>query len=434
MNTATTLIGCVCLTLAVGSTTVQAQPPEDDYVSRREHEALKRDFEALKAELRSSSRGRAGQQDQSDTAGDESMRLQLERTRLRLEALEELTETFETGTTNFVVTGYTFTNFFDVRGEDSSFGAGFNPIFLWKLSDQLLFKAELEVELEGDETHVALEYMDLSFVVNDYLTLSAGKFLTPLSNFKENLHPTWINKLPKQPMFASGGNRLIPTTSLGFQARGAVPIGKTKLTYAAYVSNGFSLQDAGDDAGKLAFKNFEDINNNKAIGGRIGFFPIPELEGFYAFNFADVAATGSAFGSVDALVQVFGLNYVTSSERIGGQLDLRFEYVLSDVDDVDFGSGIFDNEREGGYVQVAYRPTMAGSFFKDLEGVFRYDFIDQPAGAPEAFDIDRFTIGLNYWLSPSAVFKIAYQFEDVDDPAGARASEDGLLAQFTYGF
>ncbi len=352
-----------------------------------------------------------------------------------MDQVSDLTLDFDAGTTNFIVTGYTFANFFDLQDEDSSFSAGFNPIFVWKLSDQLFIKSELEVELEESETEVALEYLDLSYVVNDYLTLSAGKFLTPLSYFKENLHPAWINKLPKQPLFASGGKRLIPTSSLGVQARGAIPFGGgTRLTYAAYVSNGFTVNTTGDKTGKLAFKNFEDINNNKAFGGRVGFFFIPELEGYYAFNFSDVAPTGSMLGSVDALVQVAGLNFVTDHEAIGGLLDIRFEYVFSDVDDIDFGGGAFDNEREGGYAQIAYRPTGAGSFFEKFEGVFRYDFIDQPSGAPDAADIDRFTFGVNYWVSPSAVVKIAYQFDDVDDPAGGTGEEDGLLLQFAIGF
>lgn len=359
--------------------------------------------------------------------------------KLRVADLEEEADragdlTFGTGSTNFIVTGYTFTNFSDLQDDDSTFSAGFNPIFLWKLSDQLLVKAELELELEDSSTHVALEYLDMSYIVNDYLTLSAGKILIPLSYFKENLHPAWINKLPKQPLFASGGRRLIPTSSIGLQARGAFPVGNTKMNYAAYITNGFTVNTTGDKAGKLAFKNFEDINNNKGFGARVGFFFIPELEGYYALNVADVVPTGSALGSVDSLVQVFGLNYVSDNEALGGILDLRLEYVLSDVDDVDYGAGVFDNEREGGYAQVAYRPTGAGSFLEDFEGVFRYDFIDQPSGAADAADIDRYTLGVNYWISPSAVVKLAYQFEDVDDPNGLTSESEGLLLQFAIGF
>lgn len=139
-------------------------------------------------------------------------------------------------------------------------------------------------------------------------------------------------------------------------------------------------------------------------------------------------------GDLDALVWSAGVNYIAENEAIGGRIDVRFEYIWSDVDDVDFGTGRFDNEREGGYAQVAYRPTQAGSFLEDLEFVFRYDFLDQPSRAPDPADIDRFTFGVNYWLSPSAVFKVAYQFEDVDDSTGAREQEEGLLLQFAVGF
>lgn len=420
------LVGLFIPTLAsVGNAQSDAAARLQDQLQEMEarHKA---EMDALRAEMDALRRAQP-----PDAA---EMNLRLEELEDEMDEMGDAGGDFDAGTTNFIVTGYAFTNFTNVENSDSSFIAGFNPIFLWKLSDQLFIKSELELELEGSSTKIALEYLDMSYVVNDYLTITAGKFLTPLSYFKENLHPAWINKLPKQPMFASGGLRLIPTTSIGVEARGAVPVGNTKLNYAAYVANGFTVNTTGTKAGRLAFKNFDDINNNKAFGGRIGFFFLPELEGFYAAHFGDVVASGSTFGSVDALVQVAGLNFVTEHESIGGRLDIRFEYVMSDVDDVDYGTGVFNNEREGGYVQIAYRPAGSDAFLDKLEGVFRYDFLDQPSGAPDPADIDRYTLGLNYWVSPSAVFKIAYQFDDVDDPTGATSDSDGVTMQFAIGF
>tara|TARA_R110002094_G_scaffold175376_5_gene155796 strand:+ start:933 stop:1472 length:540 start_codon:yes stop_codon:yes gene_type:complete len=97
------------------------------------------------------------------------------------------------GANAFYVTGYTSTGFTNRVGEDSSFGATFAPIFLWKVGDNLFFEAELEVELEGAETEVGLEYAQLSYLVNDYLTVGVGKFLNPGNYFMERLHPSWIN-------------------------------------------------------------------------------------------------------------------------------------------------------------------------------------------------------------------------------------------------
>ena len=409
------------LVIPLMSTATYAQntDPSDELMEQlQEMEARhQREMDALRAELEALRQARPAD---ADEVGQRINELEQQ-----LEELSDFTLDLRPGTSNFLVTGYARTTFTNKEGSDSSFDAAFFPIFLWKLSDQIFIASELEVELSSDgETEVALEFLEMDFIVNDYLTLRGGKFLSPLSTFKEQLHPSWINKLPDQPLFASGGTRLIPTSSLGIEARGAFPIGQTTLTYSAWIANGFELEPSG----KLSFSNFSDINNNKSIGARIGFFPIPELEVFYAFDFGDVAASGSA--GVDALIQDFGLGYVTEQDWLGGRLDIRFEYVFSDVDD----TGPFDNEREGGYAQVAYRPTRAGSFLKDLEGVVRYDFIDQPSGAPDPSDEERWTIGLNYWLSPSAVFKLAYQFDDVDDPSGAKSSSDAIMAQFAIGF
>lgn len=352
----------------------------------------------------------------------------------QVEEMQGLTNALRPGTTKFLLSGYASATFNSTQDENSAFSAQFNPIFNWILSDRVFFTGELEFELEDDATEVGLEYATLVFVVNDYLTIVAGKPLTPLSTFKENLHAPWINKMPDQPLFAEGPTRLVPTSSLAFMARGALPIGKTKLTYSAYVSNGFSLSTTGESAGKLGFSNFGDINNNKAIGGRIGFFPIPELEIAYAFTFGEVDADGSGFGNINAIVQDIAISFVTESEKIGGQLDVKAELVISDVEDVDFGMGAFDNMRYGGYAQVAYRPTMSDGFIKDLEGVVRYDWIDQPSGAPVSFTQRRIGFGVNYWVTPSAVFKVAYEYSDFDDPAGDLGSRNGVLFQFAVGF
>jgi len=157
----------------------------------------------------------------------------------------------------------------------------------------------------------------------------------------------------------------------------------------------------------------------------------------YAFNYGRVGASGTSFQGTDALIHDISLGYVVESEAIGGRLSTRAEFVLSDVGDTLFGGATFDNSRSGGYGEIAYRPTMSGSFLKDLEGIVRYDWLENPAsaaGISTSFDEQRFTIGLAYWLNPSSVFKVAYQFDDVDDPTGNRTANDSLMLQFAMGF
>ena len=350
----------------------------------------------------------------------------------QLDDVRSLALSSKPGNNKFVVTGFGSVGYTNAEGSNSSFTAGFNPIILYKLGERVFAEAELEFTYEDNgDTATELEFAKLAYIVNDHLTLSGGRFLTPLSTFKEHLHPTWINKLPDQPLFAEGPIRLIPTSSLGFEGRGAFAMGKTKLTYAAYVTNGFALDASGPTAGQLTFDNNVDLNNGKSGGARIGFFPFPALEVVYAFNLGKVGAPGA--GNPTALVQDIAISYVKESEKIGGKLDVRGELVFSRVNDQDFGSGVFNNNRNGGYAQIAYRPTMSDSFFQNVEGVFRYDFVNQPSngGAPASFDENRYTVGVNYWLSPSAVLKFAYQ---IDAKSGATMDNNAFMVQFAIGF
>jgi hypothetical protein len=287
------------------------------------------------------------------------------------------------------------------------------------------------------ETEVNLEYANLSYIANDYLTLKVGRFLAPFGTFADRLHPGWINKLPDQPL-AVGEDSLSPWSELGVQASGGFPAGPTKFNYAVYVSNGPRLNTTDPDtAGSLQFDNNVDINNNKAVGTRIGFLPIPELELGYSFQYAKVGEDVNA----SAYLHAVDLNYVRSCPRLKGVVDVKAQWMWSQVSDVtyDTGSGpfTFNNRRNGGYAQLAYRPSLLkNKFLQNLEGVCRWDTINNPSGAPaaSAFDENRWTFGLNYWLGSSTVIKAAYQFGDRRTPGEGRENVNAFLFQAAMGF
>lgn len=441
MNTPLTCIALVGLALCSGAALGQGQPPDEGSVSRAEHEALRNDLETLRAEMAAlrEEREAAPRTGHPEAAAQEPTWLDLERLRLRQDMIEQTLLEARYGESNFHFSGFAFTRFTNVEGSDSSFTAVVVPVILWELSDRLLFETEIEFGLETEDgegkTEVELEYAHASYILNDYVTLGAGKFLTPFGIFGERLHPAWINKLPDGPLaFGHGG--LVPMSSLGAYVRGGFPIGKFKGNYAFYVSNGPSLVTEGHDVGGLNFENFDDINNNKAFGGRVGFLPLPEVEVGYSFQFADVTPSGFD-QQADALLQSIDLSYVTESDLLGGLIDLRFEWVLSDVDDVTFVDEhdgeefTFNNERNGGYVQLAFRPTKSDlKLLRDMEFVGRYGWLDLPSGAEESFDQDRWTLGVNYWLNPSTVLKIAFEHTQVD----GGNDFDAAKAMFAIGF
>ena len=402
-----------------------------------EHQKLleeMKEMKAFKAQFEASQKKIIAQQAETVQSIDELAK--------ETKAAKQMAKESFPGSTKFHMTGYGSAGFIaQDHGGDQKFSATFNPIFLWKLSDRLLFEGELEAELEGVDTSLKLELAQLSYVVNDYVTIGAGKFLNPMDYFVERQHMAWVNKLPDKPLAVYDG--LLPETEVGVQIRGGIPVGKAKLGYAFFLANANALNaDPGsvapEDLGTLEYNNFDNAGKHIAVGGRVGFSPFPELEVGYGFQFSDVAPLHTGH-SVNSLLQSADLSYVRDSERLRGVINFKAQWVWSHIDRFTYdpdgtigGPFNFNNNRDGGYVQLAYRPTRASNkFLKNLEPVFRYDMLSQkktPTGADET----RSTFGLNYWLGPSSVVKVAYAFDGQSGPNADR--HNGLMLQFATGF
>jgi hypothetical protein len=369
---------------------------------------------------------------------------EIEELRTELAKVKETAASAVPGMTKSLLTGYAFAGFANREGENSSFNAGLVAILLWKLNDRLFFEGEVEFEQEDNETEVGLEYAHLTYLLNDYITVGVGKFLTPFGQFPDRLHPAWINKLPDFPLVFREEGGLVGFTQTGAQIRGVIPLGPTKILYDLYVSNGPRLHtDDLEELGTLGFNNFTDINNNKAVGGRIGFMPIPQLEVAYSVQASSVNAPETSRSNADVLLQAVDMSYLRDVEWLKGGIDLRAEWVWSRVSrltydpegELGFGPITFSNRRNGGYAQLAYRPyKLKLPVIDKLEAVVRFDNLNAPSGAPESFDEERWTIGLNYWLGQSTVIKAAYQIGHRDGEETGHENVDSFLIQAAMGF
>jgi len=339
--------------------------------------------------------------------------------------LREQVHTALPGTEHLVIAGDAAVGFVNQQKTNSTFFAGVSPIFLWEPTDRLLFEAAFDVGISTDtdnnsSTSFDLTIADASFIVNDRLIVGGGLFVVPFGQYHNHFDPPWINKLPDDPLVFSDGG-IAPGSQVGIFGRGAAPLGSAKLVYDAYVANGPNLitNDPGA-AGSLNFDDFTDLNNSKAAGGRIGFLPVPSLEVGYSAQFAQVAPSG--FGrNVDAFLQAVDVNWVQEVRPLGGVVTARAEWVWSDVSKVTydangklgFGPMSFGNNRDGGYAMLAYRPTLAtNEILRNFEAVFRYDMMHSPLHAPGGEHEQRFEFGIDYWLTPSAVLKVAYEVDD----------------------
>ena len=406
--------------LTIASPVARAQDTTTDgYVTRKEYEELKDQLLAMKKELdalkkekavapkreSSESQAVADTAPKQDSPGGQAVG-DLHK-QVALPVAESVGSLL--GTTKFLLAGWADGMFEARNGQVSTFSASFNPIFLWELTPKLLFDGRLEIEPSGGGTNVNLVNAQISYLLNDYIALGAGEFFSPSNVFVERFEPQWINKLPDRPLAVYHG--LLPNISVGAQVRGGFPIGPTRADYAFYVSNGPVLNtfDARN-AGTLDFNSYTDNNDNKAVGGRVGFLPIPGVEVGYGFETSKPGFQGTTFSDLQALVQSVDLEITRDSDLLKGRINLFAQYAWSHVDhavydpdgSLGFGPLAFTSKQDGGYAEIAYRPTKVDiDFVRNLEMVFRWDHLSRdPSGLGDPWET-RWTLGLNYWLSPS---------------------------------
>ena len=431
--------------------------PGENYVSREEydklkaeHEAMKEELQQLKAAVRQMANGTApaapaeGPPKKAVAKNtSESKQVVTETTSSDIGALQEDLENLKAevkglipGSTKFLLAGYGTGSFIAKSGEDPFFDATFNGFFLWKMTDRLFFEGELEFEFEDGATTTNLEIAQASYLLNDYMTIGVGRFLNPMNYFVERQHMGWVNKFPDKPLAVYDG--LLPESELGAQLRGVIPIGPTKLEYVGFVANAPGLITMPDDLstlGMLDFDNDANAGGHVAVGGHVGFIPIPQLEIGYGVQRSMVGPRDHA---VENILQSADFNFVADSPMLKGLINFRAQWVWShigrfvyDPNGVQgFGPVAFSTNPNGGYVQLAYRPTGFGNVIKNFEPVVRYDRFNQ-LHTPVGFDEERWSFGLDYWLTASAVIKAAYEVDNKNN--GAR-DQNAFMLQVAVGF
>ena len=325
------------------------------------------------------------------------------------------------------LSGYASADYVSVENGPAAFAANFNPMFHFLYDNKILWEAELEVEVEENgDTNIGLEYTTVDWFLNDNLTLVAGKFLSPIGNFRQNLHPSWINKLPSAPS-GFGHDGAAPTSEVGLQIRGGNPVGANgRITYAAYVGNGPKIEGEDGEIHAVEAEGFaSDPDDEKVFGGRVAFLPIPNLEFAVSGATGDVAIVENDGVDLDGdptrgyTVLGFDANYRWNN------LDLRGEYVSQEVDAAALSVAPESAKWETWYAQAAYR--FGGD--SNWEGVARYtDF-----KSPHADDTqEQLALGVNYLIAPSAMLK--FGFESNEGEPGELTNDDRWIVQIAFGY
>ncbi len=333
--------------------------------------------------------------------------------------------------------GYADVGYVNGDIDDGSFNIGmFSPIFHFQYRDIVMLESELELELSPDgETEIGIEYLTLDYFINDYVALVGGLFLSPIGQFRQNLHPSWINKLPSAPP-GFGHDGAAPTSDVGIQLRGAFPLGRMRSNYAVYVGNGPELNSVFED-GEFELEGIEaegfgtDGDGEKVFGGRFAILPFSSLEIGVSGATGKATVTGLEDEDTGEISEIEG-ETARDYDVIGADfswtrkdLNIRGEYVRSKIGEIATGL----TASEGGewtswYTQAAWRfPSTK------FEAVLRYTDFDSPHAS---HDQQQWALGLNYLITNSFIAKVAYEFNDGIE--GSTANSDRMMLQLAYGF
>ncbi len=170
-----------------------------------------------------------------------------------------------------ILSGYAGTFSF-VSGGQNLIDTQISPVLLVPLGDRWLVESRAEFEGQfqrppdggpyaGPVTkHV--DYAQIDYIASPYVTVTAGRFLTPFGIFNERLYPVWIRALQPDPLILP----INTAPSDGAMFRGGFPVnGQANMNYAAYVS--------------ATSIGIGSVDSERHVGGRVGvFLPGPRLE------------------------------------------------------------------------------------------------------------------------------------------------------------
>ncbi len=361
-------------------------------------------------------------------AGPAAAETDLDKLRAEVEQLKQKVESaaeWKDPKTLVHMAGYADVGYVDAEGTPGSFLVGtFAPIFHYQFNNMVMLESEMELEVdENGNTEVGLEYLTVDFLFHNNAALVVGKFLSPLGQFRQNLHPSWINKMASAPV-GFGHDEAAPNAEVGAQLRGGFGLGRTRANYAVYIANGpaVELDGTGTELEMVETPGLNaDTDGKKVVGGRFGLLlPGPRLELGVSAATGEVGEITTPSSTVVRDYQVQGVDFTWRP----GDFNVVGEYIRQEVGANAASTAPEEGVWDAWYLQVAYRFPAT-----DWEVVARYGEYDTPG--TEA-DREQLALGVNYVFASNFVAKV--NFESNDNPNPGEEAGDRWYLQLAYGF
>ena len=318
--------------------------------------------------------------------------------------------------TSFVnFNGYVTNEFIAQEGATNTFDNHYFNVFVsTQLTEKISAEAQLEYEHGGEE--IQLRYGFVDYKISEALVIRSGKFLTPAGEFNEYLYPEYIAKTTQRAYI----NRQVSPSAwgeVGVQLRGVINEWSEKLVpyYTLYVVNGLE-GEPGAGIRSLRNNSRDKNDNSKAIGGSMGV----EVNKVLKVSANYYQGAYSTDGQLD--LSIFGLSFYLNKEKLSIWSEVQAAAQEAFEDDAQ--TQITTLDKWGFYILAGYKIT------EKFEPVVRFDQIKLD-GDPTN-DLNRFTLGLNIFIGPTAVVRANYDF--VSNDGESEKDDNQFSIQLSVGF
>lgn len=284
----------------------------------------------------------------------------------------------------------------------------FNLFTSTRVSDFVRLGAELEFEDGGRE--IKLEFAAIDVLIHPALALRGGMILSPLGRFNLS-HDSPLNEFTDRPL-VSTEILGVALSEPGFGALGQFGVGRGRLTYEVYGTNGFhdGLITDSEEGTRIprGRGNFEDNNGSPAVVGRLAWSPTVDYElgvsaHHGAYNVFNEEGT-QIDERRDLSIVVADIEALLLGVRVNG------EAALARIDVPPALSGIYAARQSGVYVEGirdfgrGWIRTMPASVFA-LKA--RFDYVDFDAQLPGQ-TAGQASLGVNFRPTQDSVLKLDY--------------------------